>query len=157
MSELDGGFAENAAHILALRVYYEDTDAGGIVYHASYLRFMERGRTAMLRLSGWPLGELSEVGGVSFAVRRMTIDFPAPAKLDDALEVETRITDIGGASLSVAQRVSRDGRALATAEVFLAAIGRDGRPARLPRSLRDALRARFFNGVDDREDPRSEI
>lgn len=156
MSELDGGFAENAAHILPLRVYYEDTDAGGIVYHASFLRFMERGRTAMLRVSGWPLGELSEVRGVSFAVRRMTIDYLRPAKLDDALEVETMITDIGGASLTVAQRVSRDGRALATAEVLLAAIGRDGRTTRLPVPLRETLRERFSKGVGEREESRSE-
>lgn len=150
MSELDGGFAENATHILPLRVYYEDTDAGGIVYHASYLRFMERGRTAMLRLSGWPLGALFEEEGVMFAVRRMTIDFLAPARLEDALEVETRITDIGGASLKAEQRVLRDKRALATAGVVLAAVGGDGRAVRLPGSLRDALRARFSR-FDTRE------
>lgn len=156
MSELDGRFAENATHILPLRVYYEDTDAGGIVYHASYLRFMERGRTAMLRLSGWPLRELSEIRGVAFAVRRMTIDYSAPSRLDDELEVETRITDIGGASLTAEQRVSREGRVLVSAEVLLAAIGADGRPVRLPGSLRETLRARFSQGAGDKENSRSE-
>lgn len=142
MFELDGRFAENAAHILSLRVYYEDTDAGGIVYHANYLRFMERGRTAMLRLMGFRHTELSASLGVSFAVRSMNIDFVAPGRLDDALEVETRITDIGGASFAVAQCVRRDGKVLAKADVVLATITRSGRPTRIPADISKALRSR---------------
>lgn len=142
MFELDGRFAENAAHLLPLRVYYEDTDAGGIVYHASYLRFMERGRTAMLRLLGFRHTDLSERLGVSFAVRSMNIDFVAPGRLDDALEVETRITDIGGASFAVAQCVRRDGKVLAKADVVLATITRSGRPTRIPADISKALRSR---------------
>jgi acyl-CoA thioester hydrolase len=143
MSELDGSFAENATHRLPLRVYYEDTDAGGVVYHASYLRFMERGRTALLRLLGYRHGELAERHGVTFAVRSMKIDFIAPGHLDDALEVGTRITDVGGASFTAKQTVVCEGRILAEADVRLAAIGPNGRTARMPEFVRAALRAKL--------------
>jgi acyl-CoA thioester hydrolase len=146
MSELDGGFAENAAHRLRLRVYYEDTDAGGIVYHASYLRFMERGRSALLRLLGFNHTDLNAAQGVIFAVRSLSIDFVAPGRLDDALEVETRLTDIGGASFSVAQTVNRGGQILAKAQVVVATLARSGRPTRIPASIREALHTRLFRG-----------
>ncbi len=139
MAELDGFFAPGGAHVLPVRVYYEDTDAGGIVYHANYLRFMERGRTAMLRLLGMTHVALGETAGVSFAVRRVGIDFVAPARLDDTLEVVTRITDIGGASLALAQTVRRDGRDMARADLKLAMLDRALRPARLPGMVRKAL------------------
>lgn len=146
MFELDGRFAENAGHTLTVRVYYEDTDAGGIVYHASYLRFMERGRTAMLRLLGFRHTELAQAHGVTFAVRTMNIDFVAPGRLDDTLEVETRITDIGGASFAVAQTVRREDRPLATAKVVLATLGSGGKPTRIPGDVRDALRTLIAPG-----------
>ena len=121
---LSGRFAEDGTHRYPLRVYYEDTDAGGIVYHANYLRFAERARTEMLYLMGFRQKEMAEgssdVTGVSFAVRRMRIEFIAPARLDDALEVATRIDNIGGASFAVAQSVRRDDREVASAEVKLA-------------------------------------
>lgn len=136
---LSGWFDEAGPHILPLRVYYEDTDAGGVVYHANYLRYMERGRTEMLGLMGFSNAGLMESAGVSFAVRRASIDFVAPAKLEDRLEVETRITDTGGASFAVAQRVRRDGRDLARADVSLVMINRAGRPTRLPAAVREAI------------------
>lgn len=136
---LDGRLTGSGEHVLDVRVYYEDTDAGGIVYHANYLRFMERGRTAMMRRLGYRHTELAETAGVSFAVRRATIDFVAPARLDDALEVITRITDIRGASFAVAQSVRRDGRDLARADLKLALLNPEGRPARAPTALRAAL------------------
>ena len=139
---LGGSFDGPGLHRYPLRVYYEDTDAGGIVYHANYLRFMERARTEMLRLLGLSHTELMEREGVSFAVRRMRIEFVAPARLDDTLEVVTRIADIGGASLAAAQSVRRagpDGRELAWADLTLALINRAGRPARLPAPVRDIL------------------
>ncbi|AWJ84944.1 tol-pal system-associated acyl-CoA thioesterase [Azospirillum sp. TSH58] len=142
-ANLSGWFDENAQHRLVLRVYYEDTDAGGLVYHANYLRFFERARTEMLRLTGFTNAGLAESDGVSFAVRRAEIDFVAPAKLEDTLEVVTRITDTGGASFAVAQLVRRDGRDLARAVIQLAMINlagdRAGRPARLPAPVREAL------------------
>lgn len=140
---LDGRFDADGLHILDLRVYYEDTDAGGIVYHANYLRFMERGRSAMLRCLGYRHTELAAESGVAFAVRRATIDFVTPARLEDALEVTTRIADIRGASFAVAQSVRRDGRPLAGGELMLALIGRDGRPTRTPPALRAALQTLY--------------
>jgi acyl-CoA thioester hydrolase len=139
MPDLSGFFDAAGVHRFPIRVYYEDTDAGGIVYHANYLRFAERARTEMLRLLGNSHARLMDEQGVSFAVRRLGIDFVAPAKLDDTLEVETRITDIGGASFAVAQSVRRDGRELARADVKVAMINRAGRPARIPAPVRDAL------------------
>ncbi|HEY0832721.1 MAG TPA: tol-pal system-associated acyl-CoA thioesterase [Azospirillum sp.] len=139
MAELSGVIDEAGVHRFPLRVYYEDTDAGGIVYHANYLRFVERARTEMLRLVGPSHTELLAGAGVSFAVRHVGIDFVAPAKLDDTLEVETRITDIGGASFAVAQSVRRDGRELARADVKVVMINRAGRPTRIPAPVRDAL------------------
>lgn len=137
---LSGRFDEAGVHRYPVRVFYEDTDAGGIVYHANYLRFMERGRTEMLRLLGWTHTELLHDQGVSFAVRRTEIDFVAPARLDDTLEVETRIVDIGGASFTVGQTIRRDGRELARAELKLATVNGAGRPARLGAAVRQALR-----------------
>lgn len=136
---LDGRIGEDGVHRLPIRVYYEDTDAGGIVYHANYLRFMERGRTAMLRLMGLTHSELAARAGVSFAVRRMRIEFVAPARLEEALEVATRIDNIGGASFAVAQSVRRDDREVASAEVKLALLGPDGRAVRFPAILREVL------------------
>ncbi|MBP2298055.1 tol-pal system-associated acyl-CoA thioesterase [Azospirillum picis] len=140
---LSGWFAEDGTHRFPLRVYYEDTDAGGIVYHANYLRFAERARTEMLYLMGFRQVEMArgegDVTGVSFAVRRLTIDFDAPAKLEDTLEVETRIVDIRGASFAVAQVIRRGGRVLARADLQLVTIGRAGRAVRLPEPVRAAM------------------
>jgi acyl-CoA thioester hydrolase len=137
---LSGRFDESGVHRFPIRVYYEDTDAGNIVYHANYLRFMERARTEMLRLLGWEHTGLLHDEGVSFAVRRVEIDFVAPARLDDTLEVETRIIDIGGASFVVDQTIRRDGKELARAELKLATLNRAGRPARLSAEVRAALK-----------------
>lgn len=135
------GRAGRTPHRLAVRVYYEDTDAGGIVYHASYLRFAERARTEMLRDLGYEQAVLRREHGVIFAVRRCAIDFVAPARLDDRLEVETRPLRLGGARMVLEQTVLLDGRApLARLEVEIAALGPDMRPARLPAELRERLR-----------------
>jgi len=123
---------------LAVRVYYEDTDFSGRVYHASYLRFLERGRTEWLRKQGLSHRELAAASGLVFGVRSMQIDFLAPARIDDLLIVETHAATARGASMEFRQRVVLDGKALVAATVLVAAI-RDGRPARLPVSLRQAL------------------
>ena len=127
------------AHSFPLRVYYEDTDAAGMVYHANYLKFAERGRSEMLRSLGFPHRKLNAEEGVGFAVRRCTIEYLVPARLEDALTVITIITEIGAATLSGRQEIRRDGQLLAGIDIFLACIGRDGRPRRLPAKLRAAL------------------
>lgn len=137
--QLDGALRSDGDHVYPVRVFYEDTDAGGIVYHANYLRFMERARTSLLRLLGWRQSEIVADQGVAFAVRRMTIDFIAPARLDDTLEVVSRITDIRGASFAAAQWICRDGRTLVNADMQIAAITGDGRATRLPAAVRQSL------------------
>jgi acyl-CoA thioester hydrolase len=125
-------------HQLAVRVYYEDTDFSGRVYHASYLRFMERGRTEWLRTLGYEHGALAGEQHVVFAVRRLEIDYFAPAAIDDLLQVETRIAAIRGAAIDFAQTVWRGDKSLAAAKVLVAAL-RDGRPMRIPPDLRARL------------------
>ena len=122
-----------------MRVYYEDTDFSGIVYHASYLRFLERGRTDNLRLAGVTQSLLhAGEDRLAFVVSRMTIDFIKAAHMDDVLAVETRTTDVRGASISLAQRILRDGEVILTADVRVAAIA-GGRAVRIPDALRPML------------------
>ena len=126
-------------HILQLRVYYEDTDAAGMVYHANYLKFAERGRSDMLRSLGFGHRRLAHESGVGFAVRRCSVEYLAPARLEDALTVETSLTEIGAATLELRQQVRRGSELLADLTIAVACIGRDGRPRRLPSGLRAAL------------------
>src|SRR5918998_1554369 len=134
------GFLAGGTHRLPIRVYYEDTDFSGVVYHASYLRFMERGRTDFLRLAGVDQSTLHAEGeGLIFAVRRMTIDFLKPARMDDVLVVRTRTEEVRGASLVIAQAILRDDETILTADVRVAALA-GGRPARIPDGLRAILK-----------------
>lgn len=111
----------------------------GVVYHASYLRFLERGRTDSLRLAGIDQSTLHAQGeGLIFAVRRMTIDYLKPARMDDVLTIETRMVEARGVSLVIAQRVFRGEEVVVTADVRVAAIT-GGRPARIPDDLRAIL------------------
>jgi acyl-CoA thioester hydrolase len=143
------GFLDGGEHRFPVRVYWEDTDGSGIVYHAGYLRFAERARTELLRLAGVNQGELWDRDGIAFPVRRLTIDYLAPALLDDALEVATRVAGAGGASVELVQEVRRAGRALARLSVKIACIGRTGRPARMPPAVRDALAAALASAEGD--------
>lgn len=127
------------AHRIEVRVYYEDTDFSGNVYHAAYLHFLERGRTEFLRAVGVHHSELAR-DGIAFAVRAMQIEFVRAAHIDDLLEVETAVAAIGGARLTLAQRVLRDGELVCSADVVVAAI-RHGAATRLPHQLRAALGA----------------
>ena len=127
------------SHRFPLRVYYEDTDAAGIVYHANYLKFAERGRTEMLRSLGFGHRRLGQESGVGFAVRRCLVDYLAPARLEDALVVDTTLADIGAATLQVRQQIRRGGELLADLDILVACIGKDGRPRRLPSALRAIL------------------
>lgn len=126
-------------HRLPVRVYYEDTDAGGVCYHTAYLRFAERGRTELLRSLGYDhVGLRAQAGGV-FVVARCEIDYLRPARLDDALEVETVVVEGGGASLVMSQEIRRQGELLARLRVRLAFLSDAGRPARLPPGVREAF------------------
>ncbi|MGE7154711.1 tol-pal system-associated acyl-CoA thioesterase [Methylorubrum rhodesianum] len=127
------------AHRLPLRVYYEDTDFSGFVYHASYLRFMERGRTELLRSLAGDQSDLHADGaGLVFVVRKMTLDYLKPARMDDLIEVHTRTSELRGASMHLAQEVRRGEDVLVRAEVVVACV-RNGRAIRLPESLRRTL------------------
>ena len=134
--------AAGMTHSMPLRVYYEDTDAAGIVYYANYLKFVERGRTEMMRALGFAHSGIAAETGTLFTVRRLTADYRQPARLDDLLTVKTRIVEIGGATLLLDQSVCRDGAVLVAVEVLVACIGHDGRPRRIPAGLRDALASR---------------
>ena len=131
-----------SGHQLKIRVYYEDTDAAGIVYHASYLRFAERGRTEMLRAAGIEHAKILAETGIAFAVTSMTINFKAPAKLDDLLSVRTRISGIRGASLQMEQEIYREDRLLTTIALSLACLDRRGKAARLPEAIRTLFKSK---------------
>jgi acyl-CoA thioester hydrolase len=121
-------------HRFPVRVYYEDTDFSGVVYHASYLRFMERGRTEMLRSIGIEQANLD----FGFAVRAMQIEYLKPARMDDELIIETTTRNVGGATLDLNQRVLRGEEVLVTASVRIACIA-SGRPARMSKDIRARL------------------
>ena len=139
MSELGKGLAGEltaAGHRLLQRVYYEDTDFSGIVYHARYLHFFERGRTDFLRLAGIHHAEIGEgLHGerLVWIVRRMKIEFLAPARIDDILTIDTQVEEISGARIVMVQQIScRDGL-IATARVEAAIVNSDGKPRRFPK------------------------
>jgi acyl-CoA thioester hydrolase len=134
-----GGAFADGVHRMPVRVYYEDTDFSGVVYHASYLRFMERGRTELLRALAVDQSDLhQDAAGLAFAVRRMTLDFRRPARMDDLLEVVTRPHEMRGASMTLVQEVRRGDEVLVEAQVTVAAV-REGRAVRIPDTLRRVL------------------
>ena len=148
-SSLDGEIRDGR-HVMRLRVYYEDTDFTGLVYHASYLRFMERGRTNYLRLLGADQRALfeeasKEAPGFAFVVRSMQIDFRKPAHMDDVLDVVTATEEVRGASVTLHQRVLRGDDVLIEAHVQVAFVS-GGRARRIPESLRTAMRAGLAAG-----------
>jgi acyl-CoA thioester hydrolase len=129
------------AHRWPVRIYYEDTDAGGVVYHARYLHFFERARTEFMRALGLDHTRLLAEHGVVFTVRRLDLDLRAPARLDDALEVVTRIDAMSGARLKVRQEAHRAERLLVGGDLELAVMGVDLRAKRLPGALTSRLGA----------------
>jgi acyl-CoA thioester hydrolase len=130
VSTPSSGRIEAGRHILPLRIYYEDTDAQGIVYYANWLRFLERGRTELLRLIG---------SGIDWIVRRCTIDYLKPARLDEVVDIVTACGEMRGASLDMIQQARRGDELLVSAELLIACMGAKGRPARLPAQARTAL------------------
>lgn len=130
------GELTSSGHRLMARVYYADTDFSGVVYHARYLEFLERGRSDFLRLAGVHHTELIEGRHgerIAWVVRRMEIDFLQPARIDDVLTVDTRTEAISGARIFMAQELSRDGEVLVRARVEAAIVGGNGRPRRFPK------------------------
>lgn len=123
-------------HSFSVRIYYEDTDFSGNVYHAAYLKFFERARTEWLRAKGVHHSELFKDGS-GFVVRHMDIFFDAPAKIDDLLEVTTEVESLGGAKAVLRQTLSRDGQVLTRAWVTVVMVGPRGRPVRLPPQIRE--------------------
>ncbi len=137
--EADGG----RHHLLPVRVYFEDTDFSGLVYHASYVRWCERGRSDFLRLVGNDHRGLFDGSAgrepAAFVVRRMGLEFLKPARIDEILEVETRVKEVGAAHLVLDQRIGRDSVALFTAEVMVVLVSVSGKPLRIAGALRSAF------------------
>lgn len=144
--DLSGRLIDDATgrwHVLPVRVYFEDTDAGGIAYHASYLRWCERGRTDFLRLLGTDSRRLIDgtdsVEPAAFVVRRMNCDFLRPSRMDDVLHVETRVKELGGASVTLLQTVKSAGRPVFEALVTVVLVAVSGKPLRLSSAVRAAF------------------
>lgn len=124
-------------HEIPIRVYYEDTDAGGIVYHANYLRFAERGRTELFRAAGIDCSALARERGLSFVVVAADVQYRAPARLDDLLTMRSRLIRLGGASMEIQQDVLKDSQMLVEMKVTVVCIDRGFKAARLPEELRE--------------------
>ncbi|WP_294191212.1 YbgC/FadM family acyl-CoA thioesterase [uncultured Sphingomonas sp.] len=126
-----GGF-EGRVHLFPLRVYFEDTDLSGVVYHANYLRYMERARSDMLRVAGIDQRAHFDGGGGAYAIHDLQIRYAAPARLDDALVVESSVAAVTPARVVIHQTVRRDAVLLTRGVVTAALVGPDGRPRRQP-------------------------
>jgi acyl-CoA thioester hydrolase len=135
------GRIEGRRHVLPVRVYFEDTDFSGFVYHASYLRWCERGRSDFIRLIGISHADLivDSTGPAAFVVRRLEIDYLRPARIDDVLEVVTECTEVGRVHLLLAQDIRRGGEVVCRASVKVVLVTLTGRPLRLPKPLLDRL------------------
>ena len=138
MTDHLSGRLTDYGHALDVRVYFEDTDFSGVVYHARYLHFLERGRTDFLRLKGIGHRALAEGAfgePMAFAVRHMDIDFLRPARIDDVLTVETRTVLLGGARIILDQRIFAGDTMLVEAKVKVAVISPEGKPRRMPEAV----------------------
>lgn len=133
------GVIDGARHLYAVRVYYEDTDLSGIVYHANYLRWFERARSDLLRCLAIDQRAAVEAGEGAWAVSELALRYLRPAKLDDDVLIETRCSDLGAASCRMAQRASRGGEVLAEATLRVGFVSPDGRPRRQPAQWRAAF------------------
>jgi acyl-CoA thioester hydrolase len=141
--------------VFPLRVYYEDTDAGGVVYYANYLKFAERARTEMLRLLGIENSVLQDRHGLAFVVRHIEVEYLSPARLDDLLEVYLELIRVGGASLEGAQAIRKDGEDLVRMTIRLGCMKLSGGPGRLPDDIRERLRAFEMDSDNDNDNSNS--
>jgi len=142
---VEGRF-DRCQHRFPVRIYFEDTDLSGVVYHANYLRYMERARSDMLRLAGIDQRAAVEAGEGAYAVASLNIRYAAPARLDDALLVVSELTRVKAASVHVHQRVMRGDVLLASADVVAALVAPDGRPVRQPRGWVDIYKSLLAQG-----------
>ena len=137
------GKMEGNSHVLPIRVYYEDTDFSGLVYHATYLRWCERGRTEFVRHLGLNQKELFEQDTQQdqrfFVVRKMELDYLKPALMDDVIDVVTKVKEIGAATVVLSQEIQRDGEALFRAQVMIVLMSVQGRPVRLTDAMKGAF------------------
>lgn len=134
------GRFEGKTHLLPLRIYYEDTDLSGVVYHANYLRFMERGRSEFFRAVGISkLASLEAPDPTAWTLRRVEIDYLRPARLDDLIELRTTLAELGGARMIAAQEIVKSGTVLVKARVEACIMTLAGKPCRIPQEMRDKL------------------
>lgn len=140
-----GGIFDGTLHLYAVRVYYEDTDLSGIVYHANYLRWFERARSDVLRLLDIDQRAAIEAGGGAYAVADVQLRYIRPALLDDDIVIHTRCSELRAASVRMAQEAKRDGETICTAHLRVGFVGPNGRPRRQP----DAWREAFTKVLDD--------
>lgn len=140
------GLIEGKLHRFAVRAYYEDTDLSGVVYHANYLRWFERARSDLVRLIGIDQRAAVESAEGAFAVADMAIRYAAPARLDDAVLIETTCTELGAASCRMHQRALREGQLLCEATLRIGFVAPDGRPRRMPPPWREAFAAILIQG-----------
>ena len=145
------GRFEGETHILPLSVYYEDTDLSGFVYHANYLRFMERGRTECLRLAGAMLAALAAPEPTAWAILSADIRFRRPARLDDMVEVHTRLLTLSGARMTAAQQIRLDGEVLVEGRIEACIITLTGKPRRIPGAVRQLLTPLLYESPTSKE------
>ena len=143
------GILEGDRYMFSVRVYYEDTDAGGVVYYANYFKYAERARTEMMRSLGVESQKLMQDEKIALAVRHCEADFKKPARLDDLLTVSTRVLGIGGASLDAEQTIACDGTDLVKINLKLACMSLAGGPARMPDNVRATLERICDNNRQD--------
>jgi acyl-CoA thioester hydrolase len=132
------GIMKNNEHIFPVRVYYEDTDVGGVVYYANYLKYLERARSEMLGMLAIDQAEMlhyNKADDVSFVVRRCEVDFKLSARLDDCLNVRTQIINLGGASIIMQQDIFKNGICIIEAIIKIAVIDKSGKPKKLPKLI----------------------
>ena len=139
MDSPTSGEFRDGAHWLPIRVYYEDTDFTGVVYHANFLRYMERGRSDFIRLAGADHVFMAAQGGAAFAVAKIDIDYRKPARIDDALLVRSRFLPVKGVRLQALQQVFRGDELLAEARVTAVCVGPDTRPIKPPKAMIERL------------------
>ncbi len=141
MSDAEGfGRFEDKVHVLPLRIYYEDTDLSGVVYHANYLRFMERGRCEYFRCAGIArLAMLDEAEPTAWTLRKAALEYHRPARVDDLIEIHTRCVGLTGARMAADQRIYARGQLLVHGKVEACIITLEGRPRRIPQKMRDKL------------------
>jgi acyl-CoA thioester hydrolase len=150
MTELSNS---SGPHQFEVRVYFEDTDTGGIVYYANYLRFIERARTELLRGLGIESSDLMRQHGIAFAVRKCTVDYLKPAVLDDILRINTDLIRVGGASLDLRQTVSRGDVQLVSADIKLGSLDLSkGKPKPIPRDIRNTLERVYATAQNEKSE-----